>query len=48
MSQKLDFEKNYWSRSAIGVYKIGDQSIRLMKWLAFYDRSYYEKKIIMI
>ena len=29
-----DFEQDYWSRTAIGVYKIGHDSNRIMKWLA--------------
>ena len=37
-----DFEQNYWSRTAEGIYKIGYDSIRLMKWICYYDRSYYE------
>ena len=37
-----DFEQNFWSRTAQGVYKIGHDSIRLMKWICSYDRSYYE------
>ena len=37
-----NFEQNYWSRKASGIYKIGHESIRLMKWICFYDRSYYE------
>ena len=37
-----DFEQDYWSRTAQGVYKIAHDSIRLMKWICFYDRSYYE------
>ena len=40
--ENLDFEQHYWSRTSIGIYKIGHDSIRLMKWLAYYDRSYYE------
>ena len=36
------FEQNYWSRTATGIYKIGHDSIQLMKWICFYDRSYYE------
>ena len=27
-----DFQQNYWSRTATGIYKIGHDSIRLMKW----------------
>ena len=37
-----DFEQNYWSRTAQRVYKIGDDSIRLMKWICYYDRSFFE------
>ena len=43
MSEKPDFEQNYWSRTAEGIYKIGHESIRLMKWLIYYDRSCYYK-----
>ena len=43
MIENPDFEQNYWSRTAIEDYKIGKNSIRLMKWLAYYDRSHYEK-----
>ena len=37
-----DFEQDYWPRTAVGIYKIGHDSIRLMKWICYYDRSYYE------
>ena len=37
-----DFEQDYWSRTAQGVYKIGHDSIGLMKWICYYDRSFYE------
>ena len=37
-----DFERDYWSRTAKGIYKIGHDSIRLMKWICYYDRPYYE------
>ena len=37
-----NFELNYWSRTAKGIYKIGHDSIRLMKWICYYDQSYYE------
>ena len=37
-----DSEQNYWSRTAEGIYKIGHDCIRLMKWICYYDRSYYE------
>ena len=42
MLENSDFEQNYWSRTAIGLYKIGHDSIRLMKQICYYDRSYYE------
>ena len=42
MLENQDFEQKYCSRTAIGIYKIGHDAIRLMKWLAYYDRSYYE------
>ena len=28
----------------MGIYQIGHDSIRLMKWLAYYNRSYCENK----
>ena len=37
-----DFEQDLYSRTAIGIYKMGLDSIRLMKSLACYDRSFYE------
>ena len=42
MLEKPDFKQDYYSRTAIGIYKIGHDSIRLMNWLAYYDRSFYE------
>ena len=36
-----EFEQDYFSGAAIGKYKFGHDSIRLLKWLAYYDRSYY-------
>ena len=42
MLQNPDFEQDYWSRTATGLYRIGHSSIRLVKWLAYYDRSFYE------
>ena len=37
-----DFGQDLWSRTAKSIYKSGHDSIRLMKWMAYYDRSYYE------
>ena len=42
MLENPDFEQNFWSRTATGIYKIGHDSIRLMKFICYYDRSYYE------
>ena len=42
MIKNPSFEQNYWSRTAKGIYKIGHDSIRLVKWICYYDRSYYE------
>ena len=42
MLENPDFELDYWSRTATGIYKIGHDSVRLKKWLPYYDRNYYE------
>ena len=42
MNEKPDFEQEYWSKISKDIYKVGHESIRLMKWLAYYDRSYNE------
>ena len=42
MIKNPSFEQNYYSRTAKGIYKIVHNSIRLMKWICYYDRSYYE------
>ena len=42
ISENPDFEQDYFSRTAVGIYKIGHDSIRLMKWICYYDRFYYE------
>ena len=42
MLENPNFEQDYWPRKAIGIYKNGHDRIRLMKWLAYYDRSLYE------
>ena len=42
MLRNPNFEQDYWSGTAVGIYKIGHDSIRLMKWICYYDRSYYE------
>ena len=42
MIKNPNFEQNKFSLTANGIYKIGHDSIRLMKWICYYDRSYYE------
>ena len=42
MSKNPNFEQNKYSLTSTGIYKIGHDSIRLMKWICYYDRSYYE------
>ena len=42
MLENPDSEQDYWSRTAESIYKIGHDSIRLMKWICYYDRSYYQ------
>ena len=48
MLENPNFEQNKYSITSTGIYKIGHDSIRLMKWICYYDRSYYEILIIMI
>ena len=40
--ENLDFEQEYWSRTDKGFNKIGHDSIRLMKWLIYYDQFYHD------
>ena len=42
MLENSDLEQDYYSRTAQSIYKIGLDSVRLLKCLANYDRSYYE------
>ena len=39
MLQNPDFEQNKNSITSTGLYKITHDSIRLMKWICYYDRS---------
>ena len=43
MIKNPNFEQNKFSLTSKGIYKIGHDSIRLVKWICYYDRSYYEK-----
>ena len=42
MLENPDFEQNHYSITSSGIYKVGQDSIGLMKWLAYYNRSFYE------
>ena len=37
-----NFEQNHYSITSTGIHKNAHDSIRLMKWICYYDRSYYE------
>ena len=40
--ENLDFEQNKYSLTSTGINKIALDSIRLLNWICYYDRSYYE------
>ena len=40
--ENADFKQNRYSITSTGVYKIAHDSISLIKWICYYDRSYYE------
>ena len=42
MLRNRNFEQNKYSITSTGIYRIRHDSIRLMKWICYYDRSYYE------
>ena len=39
MNENPDFEQNHCSRTAEALYKIGHDSLKTMKWLAYFGRS---------
>ena len=39
MKKNPDFEQNFWSKAAEGLYIIGLHSIPIMKWFCYADRS---------
>ena len=45
LNENPDFEQEYWSRTTTGVFKTGHDSIRLLNWLAYFERSFYEHDI---
>ena len=42
MLENPNFEQNHYSKTSTGIYKIAHDSIQLMKWICYYDRSFYE------
>ena len=42
MLENPNFEQNKYSITSTGIYRMGHGSIRLMKWICYYDRRYYE------
>ena len=42
MLKNPNFEQGFWSKTTENIYKIGHDSFRLMKWLIYYDRSYFD------
>ena len=44
MLENPNFEQDYYARAATGIYKTGHDSVRLLKWLAYFDRSCCENK----
>ena len=45
MLENPNFEQNHESLTSTGIYGIGHDSVRLMKWLAYYDRFHNENII---
>ena len=43
MLENLDFEQDYYTKTAKDINKIGNDFFRLMKCLAYNDRPYYVK-----
>ena len=44
MLKNPNFEQNQYSITSTSVYKIAHDSIRLLKWICYYDRPFYENK----
>ena len=42
MLRNPNFEQNKYSITSTGIHRIGHDSIRLMKWICYYDRFYCE------
>ena len=42
MLRNPNFEQNKYSITSTGIHRIGHDSIRLLKWICYCDRSFYE------
>ena len=42
MLKNPSFEQIYWSRTAVGIYKKGHNCFRLMNWICYHDRTFYD------
>ena len=42
MLLNANFEQNNYSVTSTSIYKCAHDSIRLMKWICFRDRSFFE------
>ena len=41
MLENPNFEQNQYSITSSGFYKFAHDCIRILKWICYYDRSYY-------
>ena len=42
MLENPNFEQNHFTITSTGIYKVAHDSIRLMRWIWYYDRMYNE------
>ena len=42
MLKNTNFEQNKYSLTSSGIYKVAHDCVRLMKWICYYDGSFYE------
>ena len=42
MLENPNFEQNQYPVTSTGISKVVHDGIRLLKWICYYDRSYYE------
>ena len=46
MLENPNFEQDKFSITSTGFYKIAHDNIQIIKWICYYDKSYYEKKLL--